>query len=57
MVVDYIRPVIFGNLIPKIAIFWLYAISASTLGFLIYYNVTDLGIGKTVRKFWAIESK
>ncbi|CAH1365511.1 unnamed protein product, partial [Tenebrio molitor] len=54
-VVDYVRPIIVGNILPKLTLGLLYLISATTLGGLIYYNVNDIGIGKTIRKFWAIK--
>ncbi|KAJ8936609.1 hypothetical protein NQ314_012224 [Rhamnusium bicolor] len=45
--IDYIRPIIFGPVIPKLAIVLLYLISASTLGGLLYYNNNCIGIGCT----------
>ncbi|RZC35172.1 succinate dehydrogenase [ubiquinone] cytochrome b small subunit, mitochondrial, partial [Asbolus verrucosus] len=55
VVVDYVRPIIFGNIIPKLSVGLLYLISAATLGGLIYFNVNDIGIGKAIRRFWAIK--
>ncbi|XP_044263646.1 succinate dehydrogenase [ubiquinone] cytochrome b small subunit, mitochondrial [Tribolium madens] len=55
VVVDYARPIVVGNILPKLALGLLYLISATTLGGLIYYNINDIGIGKTIRKFWAIK--
>ncbi|KAJ8958073.1 hypothetical protein NQ317_004496 [Molorchus minor] len=54
--VDYIRPVIFGPVIPKLAIGLLYAISALTLGSLLYYNHTCIGIGCTFNTLWSIKN-
>ncbi|XP_057668364.1 succinate dehydrogenase [ubiquinone] cytochrome b small subunit, mitochondrial-like [Diorhabda carinulata] len=54
VVLDYVRPIIFGSAIPKLAILLLYLISLSTFVSLIYYNHKDIGIGCTFRKFWEI---
>ncbi|XP_019877457.2 succinate dehydrogenase [ubiquinone] cytochrome b small subunit, mitochondrial-like [Aethina tumida] len=51
---DYIRPVIFGSAIPKLAIFLLFATCGLTLAGLIYYNHNGLGIGKTIQKIWLL---
>lgn len=56
-VVDYVRPVIFGQVIPKIAPFLVVAYSALVLGGLLYFINTDIGISQTVRKFWAIKGQ
>ncbi|XP_031619534.1 succinate dehydrogenase [ubiquinone] cytochrome b small subunit, mitochondrial [Contarinia nasturtii] len=56
-VVDYIRPVIFGPLIPKVAPLAVVAFSALLLGGLLYFIQTDIGIAQTVRKFWAIKGQ
>lgn len=56
-VVDYVRPVIFGSVIPKIAPFLVIAYSALVLGGLLYFINTDIGISQTVRKFWAIKGQ
>lgn len=57
MVIDYVRPIIFGRLFPKIALLLVYAISAATLGGLLYYNYHDIGITALVKRFWAITDK
>lgn len=56
-VVDYVRPIIFGNLIPKIAPYSVVAFSALLLGGLLYFISTDIGISQAVRKFWAIKGQ
>ncbi|XP_066245457.1 succinate dehydrogenase [ubiquinone] cytochrome b small subunit, mitochondrial [Euwallacea similis] len=53
-VVDYVRPIVFGPVIPKLTLGLLYLVSASTLAALIYFNQHQIGIGATVRKFWCI---
>lgn len=55
VVVDYARPIVMGSVLPKILMGLLYLLSATTLGGLIYYNVSDIGIGRTIRKLWAIK--
>lgn len=52
---DYIRPIIVGNAIPKISLGLVYLLSFATLGGLLYYNHHSLGIGATVRKIWEIK--
>lgn len=56
-VIDYVRPVVFGSFISKIAPFFVIAYSALLLGGLLYFINTDIGIGQTVRKFWAIKAQ
>lgn len=56
-VVDYIRPVIFGSVIPKIAPLFVVAFSAILLGSLLYFINTDIGISRAVRKFWTIKGQ
>lgn len=56
-VVDYVRPIIFGNVIPRMAPFFVVAFSALLLGGLLYFISTDIGIGQAVRKFWAIKGQ
>lgn len=57
IVVDYVRPVLFGSVIPKVAPLLVVAYSALLLGGLLYFINTDIGIGQTVRKFWAIKGQ
>ncbi|RWS27077.1 succinate dehydrogenase [ubiquinone] cytochrome b small subunit-like protein [Leptotrombidium deliense] len=49
IVVDYIRPSIFGAVIPKASIITLYALSMLALGGLCYFNYTDIGISHAIR--------
>lgn len=57
VVVDYIRPIIFGDVIPKVAQgLWL-LISIATLGGLFYFIYTDIGIAKSIRKLWSIKGQ
>lgn len=57
VVTDYVRPILFGNFVPKLAHFLLLAFSATTLAGLIYFIYNDIGIGKAIRKFWAVKSQ
>lgn len=52
--VDYIRPALFGNVIPKIAVGAVYALSISALVGLLYFNFTDVGIVKAIQMLWTV---
>ncbi|XP_050720913.1 succinate dehydrogenase [ubiquinone] cytochrome b small subunit, mitochondrial-like isoform X2 [Eriocheir sinensis] len=54
IVVDYIRPSVFGKVIPKLAVGAVYAISIATLGGLCYFNYTDVGIVNAVKLLWKL---
>lgn len=54
MVIDYVRPIIFGSVIPKISLLLVYALSAATLGGLLYFNYNDIGITALIKKLWAL---
>ncbi|XP_055903519.1 succinate dehydrogenase [ubiquinone] cytochrome b small subunit, mitochondrial [Eupeodes corollae] len=56
MVIDYVRPVIFGNVVPKVAQGALFLISAATLGGLFYFIYNDIGIAKAVKQLWSIKA-
>ncbi|CAG9860143.1 unnamed protein product [Phyllotreta striolata] len=47
-VVDYVRPIIVGPVVPKLAMGLLYLISISTLGGLLYYNHKSIGMSNTI---------
>lgn len=57
VVTDYVRPILFGNLVPKIAHIALLVFSVGTLAGLLYFIFNDIGIGKAVRKFWAVKAQ
>lgn len=57
VVTDYIRESVFGSVLPKAAHGLLLLFSAVTLAGLLLMAYNDKGLGKTVRKVWAIESK
>jgi len=54
IVVDYIRPALFGPLIPKMAILMVYLLSILSLGGLFYFNYTDVGITNAIRMAWKV---
>ncbi|XP_065564754.1 succinate dehydrogenase [ubiquinone] cytochrome b small subunit B, mitochondrial-like [Artemia franciscana] len=54
IVIDYIRPKIFGETIPKVSVALVYALSAFTLGGLFYFNYTDVGISTAVKMLWSL---
>jgi len=54
IVVDYIRPSVFGNIIPKLAVAAVYALSFFTLGGLCYFTYTDVGIINAVKLLWKV---
>lgn len=49
IVTDYIRPSVFGNTIPKIAIALLYLSSSLALGGLCWFNYSDVGITQATK--------
>ncbi|XP_050551563.1 succinate dehydrogenase [ubiquinone] cytochrome b small subunit, mitochondrial isoform X1 [Spodoptera frugiperda] len=51
MVVEYVRVLLFGSVIPKVAMAVVYFISATMLGGLFYLNFNDIGL---CRAFWRI---
>lgn len=54
IVVDYVRPSIFGPVIPKIAVGMVYALSALTLGGLFYFNYSDVGLVQAIKMLWKL---
>lgn len=57
IVTDYVRPIIFGNTVPKLAHILLAIVSAATLGGLLYFNYNDVGISTAIKKLWAVKPK
>uniref|UniRef100_A0A131XJC6 Succinate dehydrogenase [ubiquinone] cytochrome b small subunit n=1 Tax=Hyalomma excavatum TaxID=257692 RepID=A0A131XJC6_9ACAR len=54
IVVDYVRPALFGNFIPKVAVGAVYALSIAALTGLFYFNFTDVGIVKAIQMLWTV---
>jgi len=54
IVVDYVRPSIFGPVIPKIAVMMVYGLSAMTLGGLFYFIYADVGLAQAIRMLWKL---
>ncbi|XP_060650240.1 succinate dehydrogenase [ubiquinone] cytochrome b small subunit, mitochondrial [Drosophila nasuta] len=57
MVVDYMRPAVVGNILPKVAHIALIIISVATLGGLFYFIKNDVGLANGIKRFWAIKGK
>uniref|UniRef100_A0A6M2DI86 Succinate dehydrogenase [ubiquinone] cytochrome b small subunit n=1 Tax=Xenopsylla cheopis TaxID=163159 RepID=A0A6M2DI86_XENCH len=54
-VTDYVRPIIFGTTIPKLAHIGLIVLSVLTLAGLLCFNMNDIGISRAIRRFWSIQ--
>lgn len=54
VVVDYVRPIIFGNVIPKVALGALYAVSIATLAGLFFFITNDVGIVVAIKQLWQL---
>jgi succinate dehydrogenase (ubiquinone) membrane anchor subunit len=56
IVVDYIRPSLFNGstVIPNICVGLVWALSAVTLGALLYFNYTDVGIINAIKMLWRL---
>lgn len=52
IVVDYIRPSIFGNVVPRVSLTVLYVLSAISLGGLFYFNYSDVGLVNALKMAW-----
>ncbi|KAK5648530.1 hypothetical protein RI129_003422 [Pyrocoelia pectoralis] len=52
---DYARPLVVGPIISKVALYTVYVLTVTTLGGLLFFNYTDIGIGKFVRAFWSLK--
>uniref|UniRef100_A0A1Q3FG07 Succinate dehydrogenase [ubiquinone] cytochrome b small subunit n=2 Tax=Culex tarsalis TaxID=7177 RepID=A0A1Q3FG07_CULTA len=57
IVTDYVRPILFGAMVPKLAHGLLLLVSAATLGGLFYFIHNDIGIANTIRKIWSTKPK
>lgn len=57
IVTDYVRPILFGTMVPKLAHGLLLLVSAATLGGLFYFIHNDIGIANTIRKIWSTKPK
>lgn len=49
IVVDYVRPSIFGPVVPKISVALVYILSSLALGGIFMFNYTDVGVTQAVR--------
>lgn len=57
MVVDYLRPSVVGNVVPKVAHIALILMSVAALGGLFYFIKNDIGLANGIKRFWAIKGK
>lgn len=57
VVVDYVRPSLFhqNTIIPTIAHWFVYLMTAVALGGMIYFNYNDMGLAKAVRRIWQVK--
>ncbi|XP_014262073.1 succinate dehydrogenase [ubiquinone] cytochrome b small subunit, mitochondrial [Cimex lectularius] len=54
VVVDYVRPIIFGKFIPKLSVMLVYVYSILLLFGLLNLTFRGKGIGNSVQHFWSI---
>jgi len=54
VVVDYVRPKMFGNVIPKVALGAVYVMSITTLAGLFYFVTSDVGIVVAIKQLWQL---
>lgn len=54
VVIDYVRPIIFGNTIPKIAVGLMYVLSIATLAGLMNFIFNDVGIANGIQLLWKL---
>jgi len=54
IVVDYVRPSVFGAVIPKVSLAAVYALSALTLGGLLYFIYSDVGLVTAIKMLWKL---
>lgn len=55
VVTDYIRPVVFGKIVPPIAQGLLLAVMVLTAAGLFQLIQNDIGVAKAVKRMWAIQ--
>lgn len=55
VVTDYIRPVVFGKVVPPIAQGLLLAVTLLTAAGLFQFIQNDIGIAQAVKRMWAIK--
>lgn len=54
IVIDYVRPSVFGSVIPKLALGAVYGLSALTLGGLLYFIYSDVGMVTAIKMLWKL---
>ncbi|GFG29171.1 hypothetical protein Cfor_04993 [Coptotermes formosanus] len=54
VVIDYVRPIIFGNVISKLAVGAVYVLSITTLAGLFFFITNDVGIVVAIKQLWQL---
>ncbi|XP_023233171.1 succinate dehydrogenase [ubiquinone] cytochrome b small subunit, mitochondrial-like [Centruroides sculpturatus] len=54
VVVDYVRPRIFGSTIANVSLASVYFLSALSLGSLFYFNYSDVGLVNAIKMFFSL---
>lgn len=54
IVVDYVRPSIFGPVIPKVGVILVYALSIGVLAGLLNFIFNDVGLANGIRMLWKL---
>jgi succinate dehydrogenase (ubiquinone) membrane anchor subunit len=54
IVIDYVRPIIFGPVIPKIGVALVYILSIATLAGLLNFIFNDVGLANGIRLLWKL---
>lgn len=57
IVIDYVRPIVFGPLLPKLALIALNVLTATVLAGLLVLIYNGPGISKSIKNAWAIGKK
>ncbi|CAH1390477.1 unnamed protein product [Nezara viridula] len=57
IVIDYIRPIIFGNLISKLAVYFVYLLSIFTLVGLLNLTFNNCGLANSIKLLWRINKQ
>jgi succinate dehydrogenase (ubiquinone) membrane anchor subunit len=54
VVIDYVRPIVFGSVISKLALGAVYLLSIVTLAGLLFFITNDVGIVLAIKQFWKL---
>ncbi|EFN84479.1 Putative succinate dehydrogenase [ubiquinone] cytochrome b small subunit, mitochondrial [Harpegnathos saltator] len=56
IIVDYVRPIVFGTIMPKVATLMLNLLSIATLTGLLLLIYNGPGLTKVIKQMWAVSS-